>query len=101
VGADNEVVEFHANMFQCQATLKNSDWIFLGARMIKKRDAWIGNSSFNSTRSVLPDSSLYGVPYFYISLFMLNKSFVEKWINIEEDFSVMLKTRREVVSSGK
>jgi hypothetical protein len=46
--------------------------------MLKKLDSWIGDSATSGGRLVLLDSSLSGVLYFYMSMFLMNKTFVEK-----------------------
>jgi hypothetical protein len=46
--------------------------------MLKKLDSWIGGSATSGGRLVLLDSSLFGIPYFYMSMFLMNKTFVEK-----------------------
>src|SRR4051812_40509279 len=82
INADDNVVEFYSELFNCQlgqlpmryigmhvtfANLKNVDWDFLDARMLNKLDSWIGDSATSGGRLVLLDSSLSGIPYFYIS----------------------------------
>ena len=60
------------------ANLKAIDWDFLDAKMLKKLDAWIGNSASSGGRLTLLDSSLSGIPSYYMSMFLLSKGFVEK-----------------------
>lgn len=60
VGCDNNITEFYSDMFGCPvgnlpikylgapvsfAALKTCDLDFLEARMIRKLDAWVGNSA--------------------------------------------------------
>lgn len=45
--------------------LQNVDWDFLDARLIKKLDAWIGNSTSSSGRTIPINGSLSGIPSFY------------------------------------
>jgi hypothetical protein len=58
------------------ANIKSVDWDFLDAKMLKKLDSWIGDSATSGGRLILLDSSLSGIPY--MSMFLLNKTFVEK-----------------------
>lgn len=91
IGGDNTVTEFYANMFGCLAgtlpikylgvpisfsSLKNSDWDFLDAKMLKSLDAWSGNSLFSGGRNSLLNSSLIGIPSYYMSMFLLKKTFI-------------------------
>jgi hypothetical protein len=93
INADNDVTSFYSNLFNCQvgqlqmkylgmpvtfAKIKSVDWDFLDAKMLKKLDSWIGDSATSGGRLILLDSSLSGIPYFYMSMFLLNKTFVEK-----------------------
>jgi hypothetical protein len=93
INADNDTTKFYSDLFNCQvgqlpmkylgmhvtfANLKNIDWDFLDAKMPKKLDSWVGDSATSGGRLVLLDSSLFGIPYFYMSMFLMNKTFVEK-----------------------
>jgi hypothetical protein len=93
INADNETTRFYSDLFNCQvgqlpmkylgmpvtfAKLKRVDWDFLDAKMLKKLDSWIGDSATLGGRLILLDSSLSGIPYFYMSMFLLNKTFIER-----------------------
>lgn len=49
--------------------------------MIQKLDAWIGNSSSSGARLALPNSSMYGIPSYVMSIcFLFNKT--RSWIRL-------------------
>lgn len=56
------------------SNFKNIYWNFLDAKLIKKIDAWISDSA----RLTLLDSCLSGIPSYYMALFLLNKTSIEK-----------------------
>ena len=93
IGADNDITKFYAEMFNCQvgvlpmkylgmpvtfSNLKNIDWDFLDMKFIKKLDAWICGSASSGARLTLLQSCLSGLPSYYMSMFLLNKTFIEK-----------------------
>jgi hypothetical protein len=53
--------------------LKNIDWDFW-----KKLDAWVCESATSGGRLLFLDSCLSGIPSFYMSMFLLNLTFIEK-----------------------
>ena len=55
--------------------LKVIDWDFLDAKMLKKLDSWISDSASSGSRSTLLDSSIYSIPSYYMSIFLLTKTF--------------------------
>ena len=93
VGGDNDITKFYADMFNCRvgelllkylgmpiifSNLKNADWDFLDKKFIKKLDAWICCSASSGARLSLLQSCLSGLPSYYMSMFLLNKTFIEK-----------------------
>lgn len=73
IGGDNDVAGFYVDMFGCQvgslpmkylgvpvtfSMLKNIDWDFLDAKLIKRLYAWIGYSASSEARTILINSSL-------------------------------------------
>ena len=92
INADNDTTEFYSNLFGCQvgqlpmrylgmpvtfANLKSIDWDFLDAKMLKKLDSWVGDAATSGGRLVLLDSSLSGIPNFYMSMFLLSRTLLE------------------------
>jgi hypothetical protein len=93
IGSDNEIASFYADMFGCQVgslpmkylgvpisstSLKNSDWDFLDPKMIKKLDAWVGDSTSSGGKKILIDASVSTTLYYPMSMFLFKKSFLEK-----------------------
>ena len=83
----------YADLFGCQighfpmkylgvpvtySTLKNADLDFLDGKMIKKLDAWVAYAASSGARLTLLGSSLDGIPSFLMSMFLFNKTFIEK-----------------------
>jgi hypothetical protein len=60
------------------SNLKTIDWDFLDAKLIKKLDAWVCDSASSGARLTLLDSCLPRIPSYYMSLYMLNKTCIEK-----------------------
>ena len=60
------------------AMLKTVDWDFLDAKLLKRLAAWISYVASSSARLTLVNSSLDGIPSYFISMFLLNKTFIEK-----------------------
>jgi hypothetical protein len=93
IGGDNTVEEFYSDLFCCQvgrlplkylgvpvtfSTLKNIDWDFVDAKMVKKLDAWVGDSATSGGRLTLLDACLSGIPSYYMAMFLWNDTFIEK-----------------------
>jgi hypothetical protein len=57
------------------SSLKMLIGILLDGKVIKRLDAWIENSCSSSGRLIFLDSSLTGIPSYYFSMLLLNKSF--------------------------
>jgi hypothetical protein len=70
------------------------DWDFLDAKVLKKLDSWIGDSATRGGRLVLLDSSLSSIPYFYMSMFLLKKTFLEKLDKHRRSFFWAEKTKK-------
>jgi hypothetical protein len=60
------------------STLKNVELDFLDGKMIKKLDAWIAYAASSGARLTLLGSSLGGIPSYFMSMFLFNKTFIEK-----------------------
>lgn len=93
VGGDNNIASFYSDLFNCQvgslpmkylgvpvtfSNLKNVDWDFLDAKIIKKLDNWVCDSTTSGGRLTLLDACLSGIPYYYMSMFLLSLTFIEK-----------------------
>ena len=93
IGGDNDIAASYSELFNCQVgqlpmkylgvpvtftNLKTIDWDFLDGKMLKKLDSWISDSASSRGRLTLLDSSLSGIPSYYMSMFLLSKTFVEK-----------------------
>ena len=59
------------------ANLKTIDWNFLDMKMVKKLDAWVCDSASSGARLTLLDSCLSGIPTYYMSMYLLNKTCIE------------------------
>jgi hypothetical protein len=59
-------------------TLRVSDLDLLDTKFIKKLDAWVGSSNCSGGRLTLVNSSLSSLPSYFMSLFYLNNTFLEK-----------------------
>ena len=60
------------------AMLKTVDWDFLDAKLLKRLAAWISYIASFGARLTLVNSSLDGIPSYFMSMFLLNKTFIEK-----------------------
>ncbi|XP_048552830.1 uncharacterized protein LOC125533101 [Triticum urartu] len=93
IRGDNDIDLVHADMFGCQvgtlpmkylgvpvtySALKNADLDFLDGKMIKKLDAWVAYAACFGARLTLLGSSLDGIPSYLMSMFLFNKTFIEK-----------------------
>jgi hypothetical protein len=93
LGGDNDIDYIYAEMFGCQvgtlpmkylgvpvtyAALRNIDLDFLDAKLIKRLDSWVAYAASSGARLTLLNSSLDGIPSFLMSMFLFNKTFIEK-----------------------
>jgi hypothetical protein len=62
------------------AKLKSVDWDFVDAKVLKKLVAWVCDSATSGERLTLLQSCLSGIPLYYMSMFLMNKTFVEKLV---------------------
>ena len=84
---------FYANTFDCQvgtlpmkylgllvtySMLKTIDWDFLDAKLLKRLDVWIGSFASSRDTSILLNSSLDGIPSFFMLTFLLNRTVIKK-----------------------
>lgn len=60
------------------SALKTLDFDFVVAKMLKKLDAWIGNTASSGGRLTLVNSNLFRIPSFITSMFLLNKTTLGK-----------------------
>ena len=92
IGGDNNILEFYSELFGCEignlplrylgmpitfANLKTIDWNFLEMKLVKKLDAWVCEAASSGARLTLLDSCLFGIPTYYMSMYMLNKTCIE------------------------
>ena len=83
----------YADLFGCQighfpmkylgvtvsySSLRNYDWEYIAIRYLKCCDSWIGNSTSSGGRLTLLNSSLSSIAYYYMSMFLLSKTFIER-----------------------
>jgi hypothetical protein len=93
IGGDNEIAGLYSDMFGCQVgtlpmkylgvpissvALKTSDWDYVDDKLVRKLDAWIGNNASSGAKKVLIDACLSSTLYYPMSMFLLNKTFLEK-----------------------
>jgi hypothetical protein len=93
VGGDNTIVDYYSSLFGCHVgsrpikylgvpvthrTLRDSNFDPLNNKFIKKLDAWVGCSNSSGGRLTLANSSLSSLPTYFMFLFYLNNSFLEK-----------------------
>jgi hypothetical protein len=113
IGGDNDTMALYSDLFNYQirklpwkylavlltfSNLKNIDCDFLDAELIKKLDAWIYDSASCGDRLTFLDSTLSGIPSYYMAMFLLNKTFVENWINTEGDsFGLEKKSKKLII----
>ena len=92
IGGDNDITAFYADMFNCQAGvlplkyfgvpvtfahLKNVDWDFVDANFFKRLASWICENASSGGRLSLLQSCLVGIPSYYLSMFLLNKTLLK------------------------
>jgi hypothetical protein len=102
IGGDNNMDTFYSDLFGCQVgslpmkylgvpissvALKTSDWDYVDGKLVKKLDTWVGNSVSSGGKKILIDACLSSVLYFPMSMFLFNKTFLEKRIDIEKGSS--------------
>ena len=93
VGGDNDTDSIYADLFGCRvgslpmkylgvpvtySALKNIELDSLDVKMVKKLDAWVAYAASSGARLTLLDSSLDGIPSYLMSMFLFNKTFIEK-----------------------
>lgn len=93
VGEDDSVVNKYAEIFNCEvgsfplkylgmpvsyANLKTSDWEFIVDKYLKRFDAWIGNAASMGGRHTLLDSVVTQLSLYHMSMWLMNKTFIEK-----------------------
>jgi hypothetical protein len=97
VGGDNNRTDFYSSLFGCQVgtfpmkylgvpvtyrNLRVSDLDPLDKKFIKKfikkLDAWVGGANSSGGRLTLVNACLSSLPSYFMSLFMLCKTFLEK-----------------------
>ena len=92
IGGDNDVLKFYSDLFGCQigclpmkylgmpvtfASLKTADWSFLDMKLLKKLNAWVCEYASSGARLTLLDSCLSGIPTYYMSMHLLNKTCIK------------------------
>lgn len=93
VGGDEMIDKTYAELFNCDighfplkylgmpvsfTTLKNSDWEFLVGKYLKRFDAWVGNAASLGGRHTLLNSVVTQISLYHMSMWLMNKTFVEK-----------------------
>uniref|UniRef100_A0A453DWC1 Reverse transcriptase domain-containing protein n=1 Tax=Aegilops tauschii subsp. strangulata TaxID=200361 RepID=A0A453DWC1_AEGTS len=93
VGGDESIIREYAELFNCDigsfpikylgmpvsyTNLRTSDWEFIIVKYLKRFEAWIGNAASMGGRLTLLDSVLTQLSIFHMSMWLMNKTFVEK-----------------------
>jgi hypothetical protein len=93
IGGDNIIADQYSSMFGCQVgslpmkylgmpvsyrSLRNSDLDFIDGKFVKKLDAWKGGAASSGGRLTLVDACLSNLPTHIMSMFLLNKTFLER-----------------------
>lgn len=93
VGGDDNILDFYADLFNCQighfpmrylgvpvsfSTLRCLEWIFVDEKFMKRCESWIGQAASLGGRLTLLNSSLSSIVYYYMAMFLLPKTFIEK-----------------------
>ena len=60
------------------SSLRNSDWEYIAIQYLKCCDSWIGNFASSGGRLTLLNSSFSSIAYYYMSMFLLSKTFIER-----------------------
>lgn len=92
-GGDNDIASYYANLYGCQigtlplrylgvpvsfASIKNKDWEFLNTKFLKRLEAWKGYTLSMGGKTILLNACLSSLPYYHMSMFLFNKTFIEK-----------------------
>ena len=93
VGGDEDVVNKYAEIFYFEVgsfplkylgmpvsytTLRNSDWVFIVCKYLNRFEAWVGNAASMGGRLTLLDSVVTQISLYHMSMWLMNKNFVEK-----------------------
>ena len=93
VGGDENTVKKYAEIFNCEVgsfplkylgmpvsytNLKSSDWEFIVGKYLKRFEAWIGNAASIGGRHTLLDSVVTHISLYHMSMWLMNKTFIEK-----------------------
>jgi hypothetical protein len=65
--------------------LRVSDLDPLDKKFIKKLDAWVGGANSSGGRLTLVNACMSSLPSYFVSLFLLCKTFWRKWVNIGDE----------------
>lgn len=58
--------------------LRNSGWEFIVCKYLKRFEAWIGNAASMGGRHALLDSVITQISLYHMSMWLMNKTFIEK-----------------------
>jgi hypothetical protein len=104
VGGDNIIADSYSSLFGGQVgtlpmkylgvpvnyrSLRISDLDPLDGKFIKKLDAWVGGANSSGGRLTMVNACISSLPSYFILLFLLCKTFLERWINISVGSSGM------------
>uniref|UniRef100_A0A452XNX0 Reverse transcriptase domain-containing protein n=1 Tax=Aegilops tauschii subsp. strangulata TaxID=200361 RepID=A0A452XNX0_AEGTS len=93
VGGDENIIREYAELFNCDigsfpikylgmtvsyTNLRNSNWEFIIVKYLKRFEAWIGNAASMGGRLTLLDYVLTQLSIFHMSMWLMNKTFIEK-----------------------
>ena len=60
------------------SSLRCLEWIFVDEKFDKCCEAWIGNAASSGGRLTLLNSSLSSIVFYYMAMFLLPKTLIEK-----------------------
>ena len=94
VGADDDTVRKYSEMFNCDigsfpikylgvpvsyTGLKSCDWMFVDDKFVSHGESWISETLSSGGRLIKVNAVLSHIPSYYMSMFLINKSTLEKW----------------------
>ena len=105
-------MQMYAEMFNCQmgsfpskylgmpvsyAGLQCIDWLFVDDKIIDRCDNWISEVLSIGGRLIKVNYVMSHVPTFYMSMFLLNKTTLEKWDKPRRNFFSHSKEKRVII----
>ena len=112
IRADDTTMQKYAEMFNCQignfpikylgmpvsyAGLKCSEWLFVDDKFIDHGENWISEVLSMGGRLIKVNAVLSHIPTFYMSMFLLSKTTLEKWDKPRRNFFSHSKEKRVII----